>query len=102
VIRLVLAVIPVVAFAQLCEPVEGIGMGSGSITVHNNDNDTHEVVISDDPSCTVGYRSELHGDTTRMYDVAETGSYMCIAGRGGMKVENGGSYVVRGGALGAK
>jgi len=101
-VRVLLLILPVFGFAQLCQGEQGIGMGSGSITVHNSDNDTHEVVISDDPKCVVGYRSELHGDTTRQYDIAEEGAYMCIGEGGGMRVENGGSYAVRGGALGAR
>ena len=99
--RLLLAAVPAMLFAQLCA-TEGIGMGSGMITVHNGDNDDYPLTVSDTPECVVGLKSHIEGDTTKTYDIAEEGAYVCIGERGGMKVENGGSYQIRGGALGAR
>lgn len=100
--RFVLAMIPALIFADLCTVDPGIGMGSGLITVHNGDNQTHEITVSDTPQCTIGMKGELHGDTTRTYDIDENGAYFCVGEGGGVKVENGGSYIIRGGAMSAR
>lgn len=100
--KIVLAVLPAILFAELCAVDPGIGMGSGMITVHNGDDNTHEIVVSDNALCNIGLKGELHGDTTRTYDIDEKGAYFCVGGGGGVKVENGGSYIIRGGAMSAR
>lgn len=99
---LFLMVVPALSLMDFCTVDPGIGMGDGQITVHNADDGTHEVTVSDTPDCVVGMKGELRGDTTRTYDIAEEGAFMCIGDSGGVRVENGRRYTVRGGALGAE
>lgn len=97
--RLIVAVAASMLFAELCA-IEEIGVGGGLITVHNNDAEVHEIVVSDNPQCVVGLKTELRGNTTRTFDIDENGAFFCVGGAGGVKVTNGARYVVRGGAVG--
>lgn len=99
--RILALVVPVAFLAQLCQ-VEEFGLGNGSITVHNDDGTTHEIMVSDSATCFAGMRTELHGNTTRQFDIDENGAFFCVGESGGVAVQNGGSYVVRGGAIGPK
>ena len=80
---------------QMCQPEE-IGGGTGSIQVHNEDGAQAEVLISDNSECMLGTQSSVESNTTRVFDVGEA-SWLCTGGRG-IPVEDGGSYVIEGGA----
>lgn len=101
VVRLLLFVAPIAFIAQLCQ-VEEFGLGSGSITVHNADSAALEIVVSDTASCFAGMRTELGPNTTRVFSIDENGAYFCVGEGGGVAVANGGSYEIRGGALGPR
>ena len=96
--RLVLAAIPAILFGQFCA-VDEIGIGSGSIVVHNDDASTHEIVVSDNAKCVVGLHTEMRPNSTRDFPIDEGGAFFCVDGGGGVAVKNGGRYVVRGGAV---
>jgi hypothetical protein len=96
--RTLLLSLPLFAFAELCM-VEEFGLGDGRIVVSNRDAETHEVMVSDKPNCFAGMRTELRGNTTRDFDIDEKGAYLCIGKGGGVLVENGARYTVRGGAV---
>jgi len=96
--RLLLLATPALIFAQLCA-IEEIGLGDGKITVTNRDRDRHPVMISDQPNCFAGMRTDLNGGTTREFSIDEKGAYLCIAGAGGVLVEDGARYTIRGGAV---
>lgn len=91
-------ILPALLFAQLCV-VEEIGLGDGRITVSNRDAERHRVMISDAPNCFAGMRTELNGGTTREFYIDEKGAYLCIGEAGGVLVEDGARYTVRGGAV---
>ncbi|MFK7930856.1 MAG: hypothetical protein AB8H79_21915 [Myxococcota bacterium] len=97
--RLLLLALPGIAMAAMCE-VDEIGVGSGLITVHNDDSVTHEIVVSDNAKCVIGMRTELRPNTTRTFDIDENGAFFCVGGAGGTAVQNGQRYTVRGGAVG--
>lgn len=99
--RLLLFIAPIAFIAQLCE-VEEFGLGSGSITVHNADATALEIMVSDKPNCFAGMRTELGPNTTRTFDIDENGAFFCVGAGGGVSVTNGGSYEIRGGALGPR
>jgi hypothetical protein len=96
--RLLLLVTPLFAFAELCA-VEEFGLGDGRITVSNRDADRHEIMVSDQPNCFAGLRTELGGNTTREFEIDEKGAYLCVGAAGGVLVENGATYTIRGGAV---
>jgi hypothetical protein len=85
-------------FAQLCM-VEEIGLGTGNITVHNDDDGTHEIVVSDTPDCFAGMRTEIGANVTRDFSVGEN-TYFCVGKSGGVSVKDGQRYIIRGGAVG--
>ena len=99
--RLLILVAPIAFIAQLCE-VEEFGLGNGAITVHNADATTLEIVVSDKPNCFAGMRTELGANTTRVFNIDEDGAFVCVGEGGGVAVANGGSYEIRGGALGPR
>ena len=96
--RLFLLATPALLFAQLCA-VEEFGLGDGTITVSNRDSERHPVMISDQPNCFAGMRTDLNGGTTREFSIDEKGAYLCIGESGGVLVENGMRYTIRGGAV---
>ncbi len=61
---------------------------------------TGSVVVSDSPECLLGLHATLQDNTTRTFDVADPAWFCLQRGGAGMRVQDGGSYVVRGGALG--
>jgi len=94
IVRLVVAAL----FAQLCA-VEEIGLGTGNITVHNGDDVTHEIVVSDSADCFAGMRTEIGSNVTRDFSVGDN-TFFCVGKSGGVTVKDGQRYVIRGGAVG--
>ncbi len=84
--------------SDLCA-TEEIGLGSGTITVHNDDDVNHEIMVSDSATCFAGMRTELGPNTTRAFSIDEAGAFFCIGEGGGAQVQDGRRYVIRGGAL---
>lgn len=97
--RILLLSLPALLFAQLCE-VEEFGLGDGRITVHNSDQERHPLTVSDTATCFAGLRTDLNGNSTRTFDIDEDGAYLCVGEGGGVRVEDGARYTIRGGAVG--
>lgn len=96
--RLLLFILPAVPFLDLCA-VEEFGLGDGEITVHNGDSQRWPLRVSDTPTCFAGLQTDLNGNSTRTFPIAEEGSYLCVGQGGGVRVENGKRYTIRGGAV---
>lgn len=78
---------------------EGIGMGSGSIIIHNEDSANVKILISDTPDCVIGLHSSVPGETQRFFDIGET-SVVCVGENPpGVPVQDGKEYILQGGTL---
>ena len=96
-----LAILSAVALAAitLACGVEDIGVGSGSIDIHNDDAVAVELLISDSPDCGLGMHSSLESGSTRDFPVGDD-SYVCIGETPpGIRVQDGGQYTIRDGTL---
>lgn len=81
---------------------EDIGLGDGSITIHNRDDAPVTVLIGDAPECVVGMTSTIPAETVRQFDVGEN-TYVCVGKRPpGVRVADGAAYVLEGGSLAAE
>ncbi len=79
--------------------VEEIGMGSGSVDIHNSESAAVTLLISDSPECGLGMHSSLESGSTRDFSVGDD-TYVCIGENPpGIHVEDGGRYEIRGGTL---
>lgn len=98
--RFVLAIpVAVLVTLSLACGVEEIGVGSGSIDIHNDDATAVDLLISDSPDCGLGMHSSLESGSTRDFPVGDN-SYVCVGETPpGIRVENGGRYTLRGGTL---
>lgn len=84
-----------------CE-TEEIGMGSGSITVINDDSAEVRLLITDNAQCVVGLHSSVNSGTRRLFDIGEK-SFVCVEENPpGVPVENGKTYHIDGGKLRAE
>ncbi len=99
--RLAIAAAPAILFALACAG-EDIGLGDGTITVHNDESREIAVLISDTDDCVIGMHGSVNPQATRSFDIMtdEQGqSYFCINEEVPFPVEDGGHYAIRGGAL---
>ena len=83
-----------------CLLPQEIGSGAaGSITIHNGDAAEVHLRLADTPDCFAGLQADLGPNTTRSFDIAEE-AYLCVGpdAKGGMRVQDGVDYEVRGGA----
>ena len=88
----------VLAISLACA-VEEIGVGSGSVDIHNAGSAAVELLISDSPECGLGMHSSLESGSTRDFSVGDD-TYVCIGENPpGIRVEDGGKYEIRGGTL---
>ena len=90
----------VAAMLSQCFAVEEFGVGTGSITVHNDNDKPIEVMVSDTNTCFAGLRASLGANTTRQFDVAEQ-AFLCVGpnASAGTAVTDGNSYEIRGMAV---
>jgi hypothetical protein len=84
--------------ASFCA-VEEFGLGDGIVTIHNADRERHRLTVSDSASCFSGLRTELNSSSTRTFPIDERGAYLCVGDGGGVRLENGARYTIRGGAV---
>ncbi len=92
------ATLLVVTISLACA-VEEIGMGSGSVDIHNSDSAAVTLLISDSPDCGLGMHSSLESGSTRDFSVGDD-TYVCIGETPpGIRVEDGGKYEISGGTL---
>jgi len=96
--RLFIFIAPILAYAQFCQ-VEEFGVGTGTITLHNGDKTTQEIMISDSATCFAGLRTEINSNSTRTFSIADE-AYLCVGtGGGGVPVKDGASYTIHGGSV---
>jgi hypothetical protein len=89
----------IVLTISLACAVEEIGIGSGSVDIHNSDSAAVELLISDSPECGLGMHSSLESGSTRDFSVGDN-TYVCVGEHPpGVQVEDGGRYEIRGGTL---
>ncbi|TVQ88739.1 MAG: hypothetical protein EA397_16210 [Deltaproteobacteria bacterium] len=96
--RWLLVMLPAISLGELCA-VEEFGLGDGEITVHNGDGQRWPLTVSDTPTCFAGMKTDLNGNSTRTFPIAEEGAYLCVGQGGGVRVEDGRRYTIRGGAV---
>ncbi len=98
-----------VAFTFACAG-DDIGLGSGDMTIHNDDDIHWELRISDTEDCVIGMNSSINVEATRHFDVMKEGvdegqSWVCLIHpetdekSDAIELEDGQHLVIRGGEL---